>query len=475
MRDMALRAAYVALPEVRAWARMRISRWLTTIAAAAPALASAQTAPDTFSLHRLLADGTLSVHVRQFSMFTNNAPGLSDYFAIAAGASMSYRTRPWRGFQASFGGEFVTDIASSDFSRPDPSTGAFDRYNIGLYEVLELNHKTSLARVSTLNLRYYPNNRLQVVWGKQSINTPLVNPQDGRMNISIFEGLYAYLRPISWLNAQGGVLWAASPRSTNRWFDIPGSLGIYSNGRRPDGQPYDYRGKIPAKQLYMAQVGTERFGKTNLYLYSLPEVMNVFWVQSEHGWAVGADTLQAGLILLGQSAARTSPEFADIYVPKDLRTGALSVMLAWQSGPLRLQAAYTQIADAGQFIWPREWGRETFYTFMPRERVEGSSNVRACNLRAHWTTPSRRWAITVGAGHYQLPDPNDYARNKYGMPSYNHYLIGGRYAFGGVWQGLEAQWVLVYKQNQGNLFDNPRYRINKVDMGNYNLIFNYRF
>ena len=460
---------------VGAWAGLRLAFAAALVAASAAV--GAQTAEtDTFSLQRLFVGGTLSTQVRQFSMMTENAPGLSDYFAIAAGASMTYRTRPWRGMQVSFGGEFVTDIASSDFSRPDPVTGAFDRYNIGLYEVLELNNKTSLARVATLNLRYSPDPRLQVIWGKQGINTPLVNPQDGRMNVSIFEGLYAYLRPASWLSAQGGVLWAASPRSTNRWFDIPGSVGVYSMGRRPDGQPYDYRGKIPARELYIAQAGTDRFGKTDLYFYGLPGVVNVLWLQSEHAWALGvADTLQGGLIVLGQRAARTSPDYAGIYVPEAMRTHAHSLMLAWKSRTFRLQVAHTRIGASGQFIWPREWGRETFYTFMPRERNEGAADVRAYNLRAHWTAPTGRLSVILGAGHYRLPDPNDYARNKYGMPSYNHYFVGGRYAFGGVWQGLEAQWVLVYKQNQGNLFDNPAYRINKVDMGNYNLIFNYRF
>lgn len=381
-----------------------------------PALASAQTTtPDTFSLHRLLADGTLSAHVRQFGMFTDNARGLSDYFAIAAGASMVYRTRPWRGFQVSFGGEFVTDIASSDFSLPDPVTGSYDRYNIGLYEVLELNHKTSLARISTLNLRYAPSQRLQVVWGKQFINTPLVNPQDGRMNISIFEGLHAIVRPAKWIRAEGSMLWAASPRSTNRWFNISNSIGIYSNGRRPDGQLYDYRGKIPSKNLFIAQIGTDQFGKSNLYLYDLPGVMRVLWLQSEHNWAIKTDTAKVGLILMTQRALPTSVEYANVFVPQDMRTQAYSLMMAWKSGPLRLQAAHTRIADGGQFIWPREWGRETFYTFMPRERNEGASNVRAYNLIAQWVALNKRWTATIGAGHYQLPDPNDHPRNKYGM------------------------------------------------------------
>ena len=121
-------------------------------------------------------------------MFTDNAPGLTDYFAVAAGASMRYETRPWKGLQMVMGGGFVKDIASSDFTRPDPVTGALDRYDAGLYELRELDNKGFLPRLEELHLQYrWKRNRL--ILGKQILKTPLANPQDGRMNPSIFDGV----------------------------------------------------------------------------------------------------------------------------------------------------------------------------------------------------------------------------------------------------------------------------------------------
>ena len=44
---------------------------------------------------------------------------------------------------------------------------------------------------------------------------------------------------------------------------------------------------------------------------------------------------------------------------------------------LQWSVAYNRITDNDRHLMPREWGRDPFFTFLPRERSEGFSNVHA--------------------------------------------------------------------------------------------------
>jgi hypothetical protein len=124
---------------------------------------------------------------------------------------------------------------------------------------------------------------------------------------------------------------------------------------------------------------------------------------------------------------------------------------------------------------PREWGRDPFFTFMARERNEGYGDVHAMNLVANKLMPKQGLKIEVAYGHYYLPDIQQVALNKYAMPSYFQGNLDIRYTFSGFLQGLESQFLYVYKGNLGNTYQNNRNVINKVNMSLYNLVLNYTF
>jgi hypothetical protein len=50
-----------------------------------------------------------------------------------------------------------------------------------------------------------------------------------------------------------------------------------------------------------------------------------------------------------------------------------------------------------------------------------------------------------------------------------------RYAFQGILKGLDAQFLLVGKLNNGHLYGERKFEINKVNMILYNLVLNYHF
>ena len=124
---------------------------------------------------------------------------------------------------------------------------------------------------------------------------------------------------------------------------------------------------------------------------------------------------------------------------------------------------------------PREWGREPFFTFLPRERNEGVGDVHAIMGKLNFNCSKTRIKASVAAGYYKLPDVKNYRLNKYGLPSYAQVNTDIRYSFAGMLKGLEAQVLVVWKKNAGELYNNPRYEINKVNMLQYNFVLNFHF
>jgi hypothetical protein len=50
-----------------------------------------------------------------------------------------------------------------------------------------------------------------------------------------------------------------------------------------------------------------------------------------------------------------------------------------------------------------------------------------------------------------------------------------RYAFDGFFQGLDLQFLAVFKDAIKTTYDLPKYEINKVNLAHFNLILNYHF
>lgn len=123
---------------------------------------------------------------------------------------------------------------------------------------------------------------------------------------------------------------------------------------------------------------------------------------------------------------------------------------------------------------PREWGRDPFYTFLPRERMEGTGNADALmtQLKTQWRKSGFKTGF--GYGFYRMPDVKDFRLNKYGMPSYHQINADLQYEFGKPFKNLKAQFLLVYKINEGEYYNELKYKFQKTDMFNINLVLNYR-
>ena len=79
------------------------------------ALASA----DTTSLHSILQRGKVSGRVRNLFMATDNAAGLTDYYANGLGFGIGYESASISNFHVGISGFFMYNLASSDLAGRD--------------------------------------------------------------------------------------------------------------------------------------------------------------------------------------------------------------------------------------------------------------------------------------------------------------------------------------------------------------------
>lgn len=434
---------------------------------------------DSTSLLAAFRKGEAHGHFRYFFMATRNEKALSNYHANAAGGGLKFETARFRNFQMGISGFFTFNIGSSDLSKPDPATGAFNRYEIGLFDIQDPRNKTDINRLEELYLKYHFPSTV-ITFGKQLLNNPFINLQDGRMRTTAVEGVWVQSKPGSKLSVEGGYLYKISPRSTVNWFRVDQSIGVYPSGVNPDGTPSGYAGRLNSAGILSTgiQYKTKSGFRISLWNQAALNLFNTALVQGEwdffqkkqRGWVSGIQVVRQDALHNGGNA---DPRFT--YFPKGTSSWVFSGKLGWRSPHWESSINYTRITKTGRYLMPREWGREPFYTFMPRERNEGLGDVHAVVGRLQYSTSPRQWKAAVSAGYFDLPDVRDYRLNKYGMPSYYQLNTEFRYFFKGWWKGLEAQLLYVYKGNTGETYKVAKYRINKTNMSQWNLVFNYGF
>ncbi|MCU0357743.1 MAG: hypothetical protein MUE95_09195, partial [Cyclobacteriaceae bacterium] len=138
---------------------------------------------------------------------------------------------------------------------------------------------------------------------------------------------------------------------------------------------------------------------------------------------------------------------------------------------------YTRITRHGRFLFPREWGVESLYTFMPRERSEGMGDVNALMLQhTRLLDKEKHLSLQAAAGMYLLPSVDDAMLNKYTLPSYYQVNVRARYKFTGFLQGLHADLLYLYKGNLvSDLEPTPATFHNRVNMHHVSMVLDYYF
>lgn len=435
--------------------------------------------PDTTTLLYALKTGQTKGHFRYFFMATDNNTGLTDYYANAIGGGIKYESAPYKGFQLGVSGFFIFNIGSSELSKPDPKTNQFSKYEQGLFDVEDRTNKTDIDRLEELYLKY-SRKQSHVTLGRQLINTPFINQQDGRMRPTEAGGIYAEINEIKNTKIEVGYLYEVSPRSTVKWYKAAASIGLYPQGVNPDGTRSGYAGNLKSKGIGMLGI-THTFNEgfsLNAYNVFAENIFNSLLLQADYSYPLNDKSKLTGALQFVRQDALNDGGNADpskTYFTRGGRSQTFGARLGWEKDRWKTSINYNRITAHGRYLLPREWGRDPFFTFLPRERNEGLGDVNAYVLKVGYVVPRLRLKAQTGFGYFDLPAANNFALNKYGMPSYTQMNIEMLHEFKGWLKGLEAQVLFVYKGKSGNSFGNDTYVINKVNMGSWNFVLNYHF
>jgi hypothetical protein len=424
-----------------------------------------------------LKSGKVDFHIKSFFMSTLNKGDLLNYSTLASGAGIGYTSPEWKGFEARFSGFFTFQIFENNIRIADPTTGAGNRYEILLYDMNDLTNTNRLDRLEELFIAYRIN-RLKFTLGRQKIITPMLNEQDNRMRPNVFGGLSAIY---SGFNYKLTAMWINSVtiRGTVDWYSIEESYGVYPFGRNPFGQPSDYKGNISSKGIGMLGFQFYKSGLTaQAWNYHADNVFNMSFAQSDYSFNVGGKTnLHLGLQGFYQFAVKDggNPDPGRAFILPDEKGFGGGSKVGLFSGRHYVSLNFLGISDKGRFLFPREWGRETLYASLSRERYEGSGDMQAWVLKYDLITPVDGLFAQLGAGTVNHSDMNVFKTNKYGIPSYYHFSGMLDFKFKEFLEGLNLQLLVINKKSKNGDTLPDQLKINRVDMWNLNLVMDYRF
>jgi hypothetical protein len=373
-------------------------------------------------------------------------------------------------------GFFVYDAFSSDLTKPHPLSNTLNRYELGLLDITDPANKTDIDRLEELYIQYNKNN-IKVTLGKQLLNTPFINLQDGRMRPTEVQGLWGQYKfnkskwYAGWINR-------FSPRGTVEWYKTSESIGIYSVGVNKDGSKSGYKNNLESEGV--ALLGSEIIMKKK---YSL-QVWNQFVENIFNSSLIQVDKAPTennntyfGIQYIHQFVINNggNEEENKTYFLPTQKAHVFGARIGKKFNQWDHSLNFTRITKSGRYLMPREWGRDPFYTFLVGERNEGFGDLNAYVIKTKYTSKQYPLTMNGAIGYFNLPDIKNYALNKYSFPSYWQYNIDARYALTGFWKGWEVQLIYFYKKAAGNTYNEAKNYINKVDMGHFNFILNFHF
>lgn len=412
-------------------------------------------------------------------MSTDNRADLRDYYALAVGAGIGYHTpRIARHVELGMSGFFMFNLHSSDLAAADPRTGRSSRYEAGLFNALKPNDHEDLDRLEELYMRYHFGHSSRLTLGRQIPTSPFVNPQDGRMRPTLTEGVVLEWQEGKSLHVTAEYLVRLSPRSTVDWFSIGESVGLLPGGVTTTGQPSRYAGNIQSDGLLILGL-TQQRGRLHWQLWEtyFPSVFHTAYGKIEWTLPVnkGRQWLFGGQLTRQWALGHGGNENVQLtYMEPGTRSLVVSGQAGYQTPRWTWLFNATRITAEGRYLMPRTWGREPFYTYMSRERNEGLGNVNAVTGSVQYSNkPHWQWELT--AGYYQLPNVSNYRLNKYGLPSYSQLNLRASYRFTGLLDGLEADILLVRKDNVSGASVADQIAQDRVGMSQINSVLNYHF
>lgn len=124
-----------------------------------------------------MCKGRLTGRIRQYNLVTVYDGAPQDFHAIAFGGVLGYASVRRKGLQFRMAAGFNFELSSTASQDPDPETGQFTRYEIGLFDVADPTREEDLSYQHEFQLNYNSKSgRHRTAFGEQELNTPILSP-----------------------------------------------------------------------------------------------------------------------------------------------------------------------------------------------------------------------------------------------------------------------------------------------------------
>lgn len=415
-------------------------------------------------------------HFRTFWMSTTYPSDFKDDFALGSSLNLGTKIKindPWT---IQLGYRVFANLWSSAIAEPDPLTGQSNRYETGLFDLLNPEDRF-FGKFELLNLKY-TKDKWGVQLGRFGINTPWINAQDGRLSPTGIEGGHLWVSlPEKWKIDLLGIR-QISVRGTSEWLGVGESIGVFPSGRGVDGQKSSYSGETNSDFIGIIEISkeTKDFGKWYLSQTLVQNVSTTFWFSWDKNlvnqsttevWIAG---FQAGFQQgIGEGG---NEEISFRYKNPNDRNGVISARFGYKNKGWLTHLNYSKLWGNGRWLHPREWGKDPWYTFIPRERNEGFESLDALTYLVSYSFPEAPVEVYGHFGFHWLPSVDDAAANKYAIPGYRQINVGVKYRPDKL-EKSSLHLLLMNKEALGNPFLSPSQRYNKLEMIHINLIFDW--
>lgn len=430
------------------------------------------------SLLELFTKGKASGHIRNFFMATRNRGPAKDYWTNATGGALAYHTAPWKGFEFGVKGIFTYQTISADLNAEDPLVGKSAKWEKELYDLTNPQNTRNLDRLEELYVKYRWGKKSYAEIGKIDIDrTPLIGRRDGRMKPFVYQGAWAEIHLKNQNDLSLGLINGVSPRSMTEWYTFSEAIGLLNNGCQPDGDPAEYKHHVGAKGMGIAGYRHgfgERFS-VEAWDFYLDQLVNISWMEvdwREGKWEFGGQYVH-------ESPLRQQVKLD--YENRFMQPGERANVMAFKAGyaprkNIRLSANALHAFGTGRFLYPKELGRDHFFTSISRSRFNGLGNATVFTLTSEFA-PQRKLKgaeLEMAFTHLIGPGTKSAQFNKYTISDYNQLNVRMAYRFSGHLQGLQTEILYVLNDASTTGLD-PDEAFNKHDFHQINFVTNINF
>lgn len=416
----------------------------------------------------------LTAELKNRYMLTDNADNLEDFSIFVTYGKVGYQRKVNDWLKFGVQGNFLFNWGTDNITQRDAITGSGPIYEGNLWNQRLMSGSSEFALPALFAEMNFGKHTFTV--GRFLKNTPVIATESWPFP-NAMEGIWYEVKPVDKLKVQLAGIIKMAPRFSGEFEGIGESIGVGAVGVDANGLGSGYRSNTDSDFLGIANVNyvISNALSVDIWNYYISNVSNTFLF--EPTFKVSDFTFKSMLILQQRigDGGNLNPTLQYL---TDEKASYFGLRAERKTGKHTLQLNYSRIGDSGRLLLPREWGREPFYTFQRRTRVEGLSDVTSlmAKWQMDWSGEYRDMRLFVTLGSNKTPPVNDFARNKYLVPSAVHLATAFKYAWKSeTLKGMSLEMLFAYRFLNEEINGVENYRINRADFFHTDFILTYTF